>query len=184
MLAAASIASDEMWAHDRVTHKQAVCLNRIKWIELRLGRLAHVLAWQELDRGIRAALSARGYSTERMSLYDSAFDPMLGMLLLRTDCWNLARVATLPDTLSKLDLPLAAAALVYALGYEDDLPPELVGDAASAGARLQFFREWRDQPAAEALPAEPLLNMGQFVSMESNVLGCHITVECQTSPHA
>jgi hypothetical protein len=99
MLSAASISTNEFWTYDKATPQQAVCYNAIKWIEFRLGRLPHLLTWHDLHRLVRAALADRGYSMERLSKSDQTFDPILGMLLLRADLWELRELTTLPDVL-------------------------------------------------------------------------------------
>lgn len=182
MLAAASISTNEFWTYDKATPQQAVCYNAIKWIELRLGRLPHLLTWHDLHRVVRAVLADQGYSMERLSKSDQTFDPILGMLLLRADLWELLKLTTLPDVLDSLDLPGAAVALMYALGHEDEVPPELLEEPASAEAKRDLFRKWRDQPAAQELPAKPLLYTTQTVILSSNVLGCQITVNCWNKP--
>jgi len=178
MLSAASISMNEFWTYDKATPQQAVCYNRIKWIELRLGRLPHLLAWHELDRIIRAVVTDRGYSMERLSKYDQTFDPILGILLLRADLSELQELAVLPEVLDRLDLPGAAFALMYALGYEDEVPAELLEGPTSADSKRELFRKWRDQPAAKDLPPKPLLCTTRTVTLSSNVLGCQITVDC------
>jgi hypothetical protein len=178
MLSAASIATNVFWTHNKATPQQSVCYNRLKWIELRLGRLPHLLAWHDLDRVVRAALAEQGYSMERLSKNDQYFDPILGILLLGTDLWDLQDLVRLPDVLDGLDLPSAAVALRYALGHEDEVPPELVGELVSSDAKRDLFRQWRDQPATKEIPPQPLLYTRRTVTLSSNVLGCHITVDC------
>jgi len=182
MLSAASISTNEFWAYDKATPQQAICYNAIKWIELRLGRMPHLLTWLELDRVVRAVLADRGYSMERLSKHDEIFDPILGMLLLRTDLRELRELTTLPDVLDGLDLPGAAVALMYALGHEDEVPPELLEEQTSSEAKRDLFRKWRDQPAAQDLPTKPLLYTTRTIILSSNVLGCQITVNCWNKP--
>ena len=86
MLTAASIATNEFWTYDKVTPQQAVCYHRIKWIEIQLGRLPHLFAWHELDRGIHVALTNRGYVTKHLDENEKIFDAILGMLLLNPTC--------------------------------------------------------------------------------------------------
>lgn len=177
MLTAASIATNEFWTYDKVTPQQAVCYQQIKWIELQLGRLPHLFAWHELDRGINVALTNRGYVTKHLDENEKIFDAILGMLLLRSDLRSLHELVNVPDVLDGLDLPLAAVALLYALGHEDKVPSELLEGPATSETRHEYFRKWRDQPAAKDLPPHPLLYTEQAVTLRSNVLGCKIIVE-------
>lgn len=178
MLAAASIATSEFWTHEKTTPQQAICYNRIKWIELRLGRLPYVLTWHEVDQALRASLVARGYTMNRLFEHNQTFDAILGILLLKTDVWELRELTTLPDVLDVLDLPLASVALLYALGHEDQVPEELLGTQSDVEAKRNLFRRWRDQPAAKHLLGRPLLYLQQTIALTSTILGCRITVDC------
>jgi hypothetical protein len=178
MLSAASIATNDFWTNNKATPQQAVCYSRLKWIELRLGRLPHLLAWHELDRVVRAALADQGCNMERLSRHNQTFDPILGILLLRAGLWELQELARMPDVLNGLDLPSAAVALLYALGHEDEVPPQLLDELVSSDAKRDLFRRWRDQPAAKKISTKPVLCTRRTVTLSSNVLGCQITVDC------
>src|SRR5581483_6480405 len=117
LLSAASIATNELWQYGEVTPYQAACYRRLKWIELRLGRLPHVLAWHELDMTIRHELANRGYDREALFSDEIAFSALLGRLLLRTDFFDLKALEKLPDVLDRLGLDQAADVLLFALGH-------------------------------------------------------------------
>jgi hypothetical protein len=85
----------------------------------------------------------------------------------------------LPGVLNELDLHKAAVALLYALGYTEDIPAELMGQDIGAQEMHAFFAKWRDQPAARELPGNPALYDGRMVTLSSSVLGCCITVESE-----
>lgn len=178
LLVGASIAISEFWSHSKVTPLQAVCFKKMKWLELRLGRLPHALAWHEVDTLVRAALAERGYTKKTLSGGEMEFDVILGILLLKTDLWQLKQLSNIPDTLERLRLFMSSCAIKFALGYEDELPEDL----EEPGAReelYRFFGLWRDQPAAEELPSSPTLCDGQKVELKSKILGCKITVESE-----
>jgi hypothetical protein len=181
MLSACAVATSEFWTHEKTTPRQAVCYNRMKWIELRLGRVGHVLAWHELDRTVQALLTERGYRMQRLNKNDENFDPILGMLMLRADLWDLRALSSLPDVLDGLGLPLAAIALTYALGHEDKIPRELAGKELNAEEKREFFKSWRDQPAASDIAPGPVLYTGRTVMLESQVAGCKISVSCRNA---
>ena len=180
MLAASSIATNEFWTHDTVTPQQAVCYNHIKWIELRLGRIPHLLAWHQLDRLLRNVLAHKGYDSEHLFDDEIVFDAALGILLLRAGIPELYKLVLLPDALDELDLPNAAVALKYALGYENEVPAVFLGNPQSMEAPADFFRQWRDQPVASDLPPAPVLYGERAVSLTSNILGCRISVNTAT----
>ena len=178
MLAASSIATNEFWTYENLTPHQAACYNRMKWVELRLGRVGPALAWHDLDRVVRSALLDHGYASEWLTK-DDLFDPILGMLLLRADVWELRDLTPLPDILEAVGLPFAAVALLYALGHDDRVPSELTGKDGDSESKLGFFKMWRDQPAAEDLPPKPLLDIGQTVVLESSIAGCKVRMTCR-----
>ncbi len=176
MLAAASIATNEFWKHDKISTEQAVCYRQLKWLELQLGRVPQVLIWHQLDQAVRAGLKERGYDADSLFENDAIFDGSLGILLLHADLPTLEQLVTLPDTLDKLGLIHSATALKYALGYENQLSSELLGGTENPMLPIELFRQWRDQPVREMLPAAPLLYSEQEVILRTAILGCHITV--------
>ena len=68
LVTAASLAADEFWRYGSVTHFQAACYRRLKWIELQLGRLPHLLAWHNADVATRAALPDNDEDPESRSV--------------------------------------------------------------------------------------------------------------------
>ncbi len=176
-LAAASLATNEFWAHSDVTVLQAACYRSLKWLELRLGRVPHLLAWHELDHATRNVLAQKGHDPEKVYLGQLEYDAILGALLLNAEVVQLSKLAGLPAVLRSMDLGTAAAALMYALGHEAELTG-LVAPDAEQGLHA-FFLSLRDQPISEALPSRPLLYDGPTVALGSSVLGCRVVVESE-----
>lgn len=174
LLNAASIAANEWWSHSEVTLAQHGCSNRLKWIELQLGRIPHVLAWHELDIATRHLLKADGYTEERLSLGERDFDGILAILLLRSDVWQLEQLEFLPDALRRLDLTMAELSLVFALGHTDD--EDDVDDRITEQEQHELMRQLAAQPAGTDLPPAPLLLSEQALTFRSVVLGCAIEV--------
>jgi hypothetical protein len=162
-----------------VTLYQAACYRRLKWVELRLGRLPHLLAWHEIDLLVRHDLVGRGFEADVLFEGDDAFQGLLGSLLLRTDFFDLRALHFLPDILDRLHLPLATDALLYALGHEERFREavEEMGEVLE-----DFARRFREAPANAPLPERPELYNRQKVSLRSRVLGCRITVDSKTDP--
>lgn len=177
VLMAASVATNAYWTYDEITPLQFACCSRMKWLELQLGRLPHILAWHEVDTFLRRVLEERGYNADRLAQGEIDFNAILGILLLRTDLWDLKHLSALPDVLDNLGLELPAIALKYALGHEDQLPEELVGDKTDIDALKDFFARWRDQPAASELPVMPALYEQQRVSLSTIVVGCQVVID-------
>jgi hypothetical protein len=174
LLNAASLASNEWWAYSEISLAQHGCYNRLKWVELQLGRVPHVLAWHELDRATRGLLKAEGYSDERLSKGERDFDAILGMLLLRSDVWQLKQLEYLHDSLHGLDLPIAALSLLFGLGHTDEN-----GATVSQQEQRDAMARLAAQPAAKELPPAPLLLSEQTLTFGSVVLGC--TIELTTN---
>ena len=57
---AGALALHEFWRFEEVTRLQAGCYNRLKWIELQLGRIPQTLSWYEVDGIVREVLRGRG----------------------------------------------------------------------------------------------------------------------------
>lgn len=175
ILTAASISISDLWKYEDVTPFQAICFRRLKWIELQLGRVPYVLSWHEVDVGIRGVLLAQGYDEAKLREGSEEFDAIFGILLLKTEFWELKDVVRLPDRLSSMGLHSAAVALRYALGHEDEFTREMVAGSNSQDS-LPLFVKWRDQPAGEDLPEAPDLCNQAKLGLRSSVLGCAITV--------
>lgn len=181
LLNAASLAADDFWSYERITLHQVACYSQLRWLELRLGRLPHALAWHEVARFARFMFMEKGYHSTGHADSESHFDAILGMLLLKTDIWHLKRLAKLPDMLTILGLAYSSIALRFALGDEDSVVDELDG-FDDHDALAEFFLAWRDQPAGDRLPDAPQLYDGLSVTLKSNILGCRIKSECENNP--
>ena len=179
LLMAASISISDLWKYEDVTPFQAICFRRLKWIELQLGRVPYVLSWHEVDSAIRGILNAKGYDEASLREGSTEFDVILGILLLKTDFWELKDIAQLPDRLSSMGLDMAAVAALHALGHESEFEKELV-EANENKNDLDFFIKWRDQPASEDLPGGPDLCNQSKLELRTTVLGCSI---CATMPN-
>lgn len=174
LAAAASLATDELWRYGEVTRVQAACYRRLKWIELQLGRLPHVLAWHTSHAAIESALAAHGDDPDQAFGDNEIFDASVAVLLLRTGIFDLGRLKHLPDGLERIGLPAASMALIYALGHDEEVWDRLGFDP---NEREDFFVMLSQQPVADDLPEEPALWNGQRVVLRSGIFGCDYTVE-------
>lgn len=181
MLNAASLAINEYWKYGDITPSQAACYSRLKWIELQLGRIPHILAWHEVDSVVRAALAEQGYEMSRMTERDQDFDAILGMLLLKTDIWSLKRLSKLPDTLDELGLLRASITLLYSLGHEEEFLDDNHRNIFGGEDTKSFFQSLYSQPASEDLPEIPAVYDESKVQLKSNILGCEIEIESENS---
>lgn len=178
LLTAASVATNDLWQYGDVTPYQAACYRRLKWIELQLGRVPHALTWHELDTVVRGQLVARGFVRHHVKDDDAPFEVILGQLFLRAELSELRHIERLPAGLDRLGLELAADALLFALGHEERLaetaPALGMNDARSAALR------WRNLSADGPTASRPELGLHRTTTMTSNVVGCRITVTCET----
>jgi hypothetical protein len=173
VLTAASVAINEFWTHDKITVEQTMCFDSLRWLELRLGRLPHSLAWHETTQTVESALRAKGHDFERGLQQLIWFDICLAILLLKADLWQLGQLSRLPNVLDRLELNLSGAALRFALGHDYKLPEGL---AVKEHEREEFIHQLRGQPAAEQLPSLPFLCNERRITLSSRILGCSITV--------
>jgi hypothetical protein len=174
MLTAASVAVNDFWRYEEITPQQSACFGRLKWFELRLGRLPHAIVWHETARSVQVALQNQGYDLKRYLEDLIWFDGCLAILLLKADLWQLKQMSRLPQTLDDIELPMSAASLKFALGHDSELPKGL---KVQHSDKFDFYRKLRNQPAAAEMPELPQLYSERKVTLTSRVLGCNISVE-------
>jgi hypothetical protein len=180
LLTAASISMSDFWRYEDVTPFQAICLRRLKWIELQLGRIPEVLSWHEFDSLVHGILAAQGYDKASLQQGRIEFDAILGILFLKTDFSELKDVVRLPDQLSSNGLDASSVALLHALGHKSEYNSAMMAEAKNQDENSLFIN-WRDQPASKDLPDRPDFCNQTKVELRSNVLGCAISV---TMPNA
>lgn len=181
LLYASSISTHVAVQGEVVTLIQAACYDHLRWIELRLGRVPHAMAWHEVTSLTKAALAQRGVDLERLRRGDLEFDAVMGMLLLRADLWDLKRYARIVDTLEDMGLHWASTSLKFALGHEDIVAKELTTEGEKPPNLNDFFSLLAHQPAARDLAVAPAAYSGRTETIVSYVLGCEIRVEMSTA---
>ena len=181
VLIAASLASQGIRSPSDVSPTHVACFDKLKWLELRLGRFPHILAWHEIDIAAKGVLSERGYDLKRYDEYEKDFDLILGILLLKATLWDLKWLSSFPKILESLNLLASAESLRFALGHTDEIPDKAFSKENRESEIYKIFKALRNQPASRDLPAGPLLYEEQKVVLHSSVLGCQITAESQNS---
>lgn len=179
LLAAASIAASEFFNHERITFAQAACFHELKVIELKLGRVPHFLGWHEIERAVLPILAARGRDVSSMTEMASRLDGMLGILMLKADMSQLARLTRFPAALGRMGLNLSGLALRFALGDEAAAAAGFSPESVGGGGVQSFFRKWRDQPGARQVPPSPMLCDRDDLRFVSRILGCQIELTCE-----
>lgn len=181
LLMAASVSMSAFWKYEEVTPFQTICFHRLKWIELQLGRVAQVLSWHEVDSTLRGILIAQGYDEATLRQGSTEFDVIFGILLLKTEFWELKDVVRLPDQLSSMGLDSASVALLYALGHQSAFETD-VSTRLEDQDDLSIFVNWRDQPASKDLPSAPNFCNRAKLELRTTVLGCVFDVSMPNEP--
>ncbi len=150
---------------------------RLKWIELLLGRLPQALAWHGMTLALGGGYDRSPRAQESGKIPDPMlYDTVLGMVFLRADTNTLRKLERLPDVLDRLDLPMACVALHKALGWEEHVPETLCDQTG------EIFRKWRDQPAAADLPGVLHTGTERTIHMGTHILGCEFRVVADENP--
>jgi len=174
LLAAASLATSSLWNFGKINTMQAACYRRLKWVELRLGRIPQALEWHHVDNVVRNILVNEGFDPSRVFEQASNFDTALGVLFLRSNLETLKKMEKLPDLLPEFGVPFSQDALFYALGYEDKLSE----DFKSAIPREEvgpFFQKWGQLSSSGVLPLSIADTESTNIQITSIVMGCRIT---------
>lgn len=153
-------------------------LRRYFWSELKLGRLAQILTAHEMELIVRNAIARTDDDRRKISEIEMDHAGMIGALLLRTPFQELAAIDRFPDTLERLAIPLARAALLYPMGYEEVLRTEgYIPTKETPDGVTRFFDHWYAKGTEMGLPEKPDFALGDRVYLRSHVLGCEVTLE-------
>lgn len=176
LLSAASLATSSIWNFGQINTIQAACYRRLKWIELKIGRIPQALDWHKLDDVIRNILLNKGF--DKTELFDQVnkFDLALGILFLRSDLPTLKLLESLPDSLFEMDLYYSATALIYSLGCIDKLPQDFI-DVITTKEQDDFFKKWAEQYSNEYLASTIQLDQNETLIISSTILGCDVIVK-------
>jgi len=172
-LSGASIGANDYWAFGRLNRGFAACVHRLKWVEARLGRLPHLLAWHETDIGIRSASQGPLESDEDE---EASFDVLVARLILHIPSRAHALLGGLPSALDRLGLVMSMDAALFLLGHTGRLEAE--GGESPDEVANKIWAISADAP----LPAEAELYEGTHVSLTTRILGCKISARCSLEP--
>ena len=182
-LMAANLALSEYWKQGKLNMMSLALVNKLVWLELQLGRVAHVLAWLELASLISGQLGLADTKKDNFLKQREIQDMVLGLLFLKSDLSSLQALQLLPHTLDKMGLGNSWMALMYALGYETYLRMEgAIPQDENEQVVRDVFAQWLQQRAAADLPQKPELGQPDFASFRSYVLGCEVIVSVGESP--
>lgn len=126
-----------------------IAVQKLVWLELQLGRAFSALAWMDLASFIAGNLGLDGDKRDNFLRERENQDLVLGLLLLKTDIWELKWLDFLPGVLDNLGLHHSWMALLYALGYEDYLRSEgIIPEGETSEDVLVLLANWINQPAS------------------------------------
>jgi hypothetical protein len=153
----------------------AAAIERIRWIELELGRLPQSLAFHRLYLTVKHALTAGNpEEAEAYEERDQDFDVLVGHALLNLDEFALRALSRAPDALDSLELFRSSAALLYALGRTEALPAEMLNAFDDLDG---YLASWRDMSPDLRVDESALVPRRTKLVLTSNVLGMRVAVE-------
>ena len=177
-LAASDLALETFKEQGQFIPATLIALRWLVWLELRLGRIPHILEAISLSDLVAAQLDLPGDRLEAFNEEKRIQEGVLGIHFLNLPLEALSTVTRLPSTLQKLGLDSARIALLFVLGHEHALREEgFFEDEKDAETEQAFFELWQDQPAAEDIPSQPTLVDGETSTLKSTILGSEIVVE-------
>ena len=162
----------------QIISEAMVALNRLAWIELRLGRIPHSLEAISFADLVAQQLDLpedrlKAYFEERHNQ-----EVLLGIHFLNLPMEALSDVTRLPGTLQRLELDFARIALLFVLGHGQALyKGGFFKDGVDATTVQCFFEQWQDQPAAQDINSQPMLVVGESSMLKSTILGSELIVE-------
>jgi hypothetical protein len=182
-VAAAVTSLAEFFERGLIVRPALRALQKLLWLELKLGRVPYVLAWAEVADAVAPHLKMDGDDQKALAEERELLDRVLAILLLRSTVSELQHMASLPAILERLDFPHASLALLYALGYEKTLRDEGgIPQEETPTSIREFFHAWLNQPAKDEIASETELLTGPKVTFRSIVLGCEIIVSGSSDP--
>ena len=155
-----------------------IALNRLAWIELKLGRIPHILDAITLASSVASHLNLTEDQqiayTEELQMQEW----VLGTHLLNLPLEALSSVTRLPDTLQRLGFDCARMALLFALGHEQVLREEgYIPEDEDEEAVQTCFEHLQDQTKAQNIASRPVLVDGKTSVLKSTILGSELVVE-------
>jgi hypothetical protein len=160
-------------------------LQKLVWLELRLGRPSYLLCWRELADVIAPLLKLEEAEQKKFEEERQAQDIVLGIVFLGLPLAQLGQVNGLAEVLEATNLPHSSVALLYALGHEKALRDEGAIPADETPESVaEFFWSWMSQPARTEISSRCELFGDANVEFRSVVLGCEITCTGPNHPNS
>lgn len=152
-------------------------LQRLTWLEIKLGRFPCALFWIELSSLVFNMLVLDDDYNQKYQDERTTEDQILAILLIKTDFSELQSLNFLPAILEKMDLFASWMTLLYVLGYEDLLRNEnVISQEEGSDSVRDLFSKLLEQPVCKELPDHPDYLCGSTVKLVSPVLGCKVVI--------
>lgn len=180
LLAALSICIAERESSGFMHHLALLAAKELTLIELKLGRVPHILF-----SIILANFIANHFDEEDKKEYWNFLqyiDAIFSMVLLRSNLEQLEAVNKMPYFLEQLNLFCSQGALIFALGHIDELRDGIWFENEENAEKIEEFYELIcAQPANDDLAPLPELCLGDTIELKSNVLGMSLVVQVDTN---
>jgi hypothetical protein len=174
VLASMNQVLSDFWEEGYIAPQAMICAQKLAWIELQLGRPSCAMEWMQSADAIAASANLDEEAKKKFRDVRFYQDAVLGMLFLRARQEDLRYLQYLPDVLEELGFEISRIAVLYALGYEEQLRIEgQIPETESPESFRSFFLKWLNQPAGVDLP-ERLVGIAGKMTFVSRVLGCSL----------
>lgn len=172
-LSGAGIAANDFWSYEQISKGFALCVTRMKWIELKLGRIPHLMAWHELDTAISSKRSETGTVTREE--VDENFDILVARSFLRMKSDNYSELGGIVDALDNLGLHISASILLFLLGHLDKVGH--LADKTEKDPEAIIETIWNIKTDTPLLHSPSLCDTEEIL-LKTSILGCDITAYC------
>jgi hypothetical protein len=171
-LSGANIAANDFWRYGDITQGFLACMNALRFMELRLGRLPQLLAWHEVYKAIKK--NTEGFDRDAEEGIETVFDHLVARLIIRYNPQTYTALGNLVPVLNNLELYVAERVLLYLLGYPDELEKMAkVGDKDAEWVANDIYYSQIDTSLSEKFAIN-----GEVITLSTKILGCKIITNC------
>lgn len=152
-------------------------LMNVAWMALSLNYLPEVLDAIQVARGCLEAFPHDDASGQRATEQLESLDLLLACQLVNLSDEEVGELNSVPDVLRGLALHHSWSALMYRLGYEDQLRAEgWIPESESPQAVASLFAQMAGRSAAESHWRPMVVNAGSIQVFRTSVLGVRIDI--------
>jgi hypothetical protein len=173
LIFAASLEMKKVYERKKITEHFLSILKSILSTEILLGRLPNILFWHDLFSSL---YQQYGDKTNNVP-DDIMLDACLSVRLLHIDQkeYNLKY---LPRILENLGLLMSSAAVLYLLGYEDEIIESCPYISVKNNQELEsFFQKAYSQPVIEQAFFQTDFQNSDILTLKTVIIGCEIQFE-------